>query len=97
MALAPAIRARRTTIRVRWVMWSRVERADSVRPPLPPPLALPAPLPPAALPPVPATGICGVAGAGAVGPPFDATTAASAELAVNAVAEAGLAAALRAV
>ncbi len=67
MALAPARRARRTTMRVRWVRWSRVERPDSGRPPWPPPLALPAPLPPAALPPVAATGPRGVAGAGARG------------------------------
>src|ERR1700742_2174015 len=83
MALAPSVRARRTTIRVRWVMWSRVERPDSVRPPWPPPLAPPAPLPPAALPPVPATGIRGVAGAGAMGTPFGAPMAAPAEWAVN--------------
>src|ERR1700753_1690167 len=63
MALAPSIRARRTTVRVRWETGSRGVRRDIVRPPPWLPLALPpAPLPPAALPPVPATGVRGEAG-----------------------------------
>ena len=67
MALAPSVRTRRTTVRVREVIRSWAARPDSVwPPPLAPPVE-PPPVAPPLLPGPPATGTRGVVGDGAPG------------------------------